>query len=307
MALISRKKHLITSFGFILLGLLGWSPVALSQDELVNQPDIILNADTLEQPVEIAPQAREFQSARLDEYVETDRNAYTFSSKTVGRGVKVFESAYSYVKIGKQRSKQSAPESLFRLGLTDRVEARLGYNFETGRPSDTSEGDIITNFGINAQQQFFYGFKFQTTFRDENRRLIPESVFLIHGNTPVGSIEGQSQIRLGQSWSWELSNGWTLEQAVQFGTDREEDDFYTLWAPSTVLRIPLDTEKRWFTQIEYFGVMSHNRSVEFSKQFIDTGLHYLITPHLEIGGYVAMGINKQSRGALVNFGIGYRF
>lgn len=297
------SKVLILAFGFYLssLGL-------VAQEIAIENPDVVIS-DIEEPPtVTLLPEnTLSNRSSRFEEFIETDRNAYTFSSKTVGKGVKVFESAYSYIKIGQLRSKQSLPESLLRVGLTERFEARLGYNFESGRQANSPEGDLASNFGINAQQQFFYGFKFQTTTADKNNKIIPESAFLLHGNTPVGSVEGHSQIRLGYSWSWVLSNGWTLEQAIQYGTDREENDCYSLWAPSTVLRIPLDDEKRWFTQIEYFGVMSQNREVDFSKQFIDTGLHYLITPNLEVGGYVAMGINQQSRGALVNFGVGYRY
>ena len=136
---------------------------------------------------------------------------------------------------------------------------------------------------------------------------MPHSAFLAQAHTPVGSIEGQTQMRLGYAWGWVLRNGWTFDQAVRFGTDREGPDGYTLWAPSTVLRIPLGREKRWFTHVEYFGIMSQAKERDFSKQFIDTGLHYFITPNFEVGSVVAFGINDQTRGILVNVGFGIRF
>jgi hypothetical protein len=43
-----------------------------------------------------------------------------------------------------------------------------------------------------------------------------------------------------------------------------------------VLRIPLGREKRWFTHVGYFGIMSQAKEHDFSKQFIDSGLHYFI-------------------------------
>lgn len=49
------------------------------------------------------------------------------------------------------------------------------------------------------------------------------------------------------------------------------------------------------------------QGTDFSKQFIDTGLHYFITPSFEVGTVVAFGINEQSRGVLVNVGFGVRF
>jgi hypothetical protein len=114
-------------------------------------------------------------------------------------------------------------------------------------------------------------------------------------------------MRLGYAWGWVLPNGWTLDQAFRFGTDRERDDGYTLWAPSAVLRIPLGREKRWFTHVEYFGIMTRAKERDFSKQFIDTGLHYFITPNFEVGSVVAFGINDQTRGVFVNVGFGIRF
>ena len=104
-----------------------------------------------------------------------------------------------------------------------------------------------------------------------------------------------------------MPNGWTFDSAFRFGTDREGHNNYTLWAPSTVLKIPLGRENRWFTHVEYFGIMTQGKEHDFSKQFIDTGLHYFITPNFEVGTVVAFGINNQTSGILVNVGFGYRF
>ena len=114
-------------------------------------------------------------------------------------------------------------------------------------------------------------------------------------------------MRLGYAWGWVLANGWTFDQGVRFGTDREGPDGYTLWAPSAVLKIPFGREKRFFTHVEYFGIMTQAKEHDFSKQFIDTGLHYFITPNFEVGTIVAFGINEQTRGVLVNVGFGIRF
>ncbi len=244
---------------------------------------------------------------KREQFIETDRNSFTFAPFTPGNGRLIVESAYSYINIGNEGAKHSFPETVFRYGIGDRFELRLGYNFETGRASEVAEGDVAGNFGINAEQQIFYGFKYAVTHQRPGFRLMPNSAFLAQAHTPVGSVEGQTQVRLGGVWGWNLPNGWTLDQAFRFGTDREGRDNYTLWAPSTVLRIPLGREKRWFTHLEYFGIMTQGKERDFSKQFIDTGLHYFITPNLEIGTVVAFGINEQTRGVLVNVGFGVRF
>lgn len=247
------------------------------------------------------------ESEAREDFIETDRNSFTFAPFTPGPGRLIIESAYSYINIGGEGTKHSFPESVFRYGVGDRLELRLGYNFETGPASEVAEGDIAGNFGINAEQQVLYGFKYAVTRQRPEYRLMPHSAFLAQAHTPVGSIKGQSQMRLGYVWGWALPNGWTFDSAFRFGTDREGEDGYTLWAPSMVLRVPLGREKRWFTHVEYFGIMSKAKESDFSKQFIDTGLHYFITPNFEVGTVVAFGINDQTRGILANVGFGVRF
>jgi hypothetical protein len=242
-----------------------------------------------------------------EEFIETDRNSFTFAPFTSGAGRLIIESAYSFINIGQEGPKHSFPETVFRYGIGDRLELRLGYNFETGRKSQQDEGDIVGNFGINAEQQIFYGFKYAVTRQQPGFRFMPNSAVLAQAHTPVGSVEHLTQARAGYVWGWVLPNGWTFDQAVRFGTDREGHDGYTLWAPSSVLRIPLGREKRWFTHVEYFGIMSQAKEHDFSKQFIDTGLHYFITPNFEVGTIVAFGINDQTHGVLVNAGFGIRF
>lgn len=242
-----------------------------------------------------------------EEFIETDRNSFTFAPFTPGRGRLIIESAYSYINIDQEGPKHSFPETVFRYGVGDRLELRFGYNYELGRASEVAEGDIAGNFGINAEQQALYGFKYAVTRQKAKFRFMPHGAFLAQAHTPIGSVEGRTQIRLGYAWGWVLPNGWTFDQAVRFGTDREGSDGYTLWAPSTVLRIPLGRGERWFTHVEYFGVMSQAKERDFSKQFIDTSLHYFITSNFEVGGIVAFGINDQTRGVLVNVGFGIRF
>ena len=196
---------------------------------------------------------------------------------------------------------------MFRYGIGDRFELRLGYNFETGRAKQAAEGDIEGNFGIDAEQQILYGFKYAVTRESREFPFMPHSAFFAQLHTPIGSVEDRTQIRLGYAWGWVLPNGWTFDQAIRFGTDREKRNEYALWAPSTVLRIPFGREKRWFTHVEYFGIMSEGKERNFSEQFIGTGLHYFITPNFEVGSIVAFGLNEQSQGVLVNVGFGIRF
>ena len=106
-------------------------------------------------------------------FIETDRNSFTFAPLTPGDGRLIVESAYTYIRIGKEGAKHSFPETVFRYGIGDRLELRFGYNFETGPASRAAEGDIAGNFGINAEQQIFYGFKYAVTREGAGSAFMP--------------------------------------------------------------------------------------------------------------------------------------
>jgi hypothetical protein len=288
------------------LGLIAAAGLPATAEEPRSYADLLLKWPGLDRDAESGDNPDSEAEGR-EEFIETDRNSFTFTPFTPGSGRLIVESAYSYIGIGQEGAKHSFPETVFRYGIGDRLELRLGYNYETGRPSEAAEGDIVGNFGINAEQQILYGFKYAVTRQRPAFRLSPNSTFLAQAHTPVGSVEGQTQMRLGYVCGWVLPNSWTFESALRFGTDREGFDNYNIWAPSTVLKVPFGREKRWFTHVEYFGLMSQGKEHDYSKQLVDSGLHYLITPNWEVGAVVAFGINEQTRGTLVNVGFGVRF
>lgn len=260
-------------------------------------------------PALVEAAIRDEPSATEDtvEFIETDRNSFTFAPVTAGAGRVIFESAYSFLKFGNEGAKSSFPESVLRVGMGNRWELRLGYNFETGGAAEAAEGDLASGNGINAAQQFFYGFKYQVSRQVKESPLRPNSAFLAQAHTPVASAESHTQLRVGYAWGWIFSNGWTFDSGIRYGTDREFGDNYTIWSPSTVVKIPLGREKRWFTHLEYFSLMSQGKEHDFSKQFLDSGLHFFLTPDWEIGAIIGFGINEQSQGILINTGFGRRF
>jgi hypothetical protein len=254
--------------------------------------------------LEAAEAIDELEREEIEEFIETDRNSFTFSRLTAGAGRLITESSYSFIDLHGEKIKNSFPELLFRYGIGDRFELRLGWNYETGRERRPDAGAIAGFFGANAEQQIFYGFKTVVT---KESGWIPGSAFLAQGHTPTGGPETATQLRLGYVLGWRLPNRWDFDAAFRFGTDEAEGNHYTLWVPSVVLKIPLTSNERLFTHIEYFGVMTNGKREDTSLQFVDTALHYLITPNIEVGGIVAFGPLKHGLDIVTNVGIGVRF
>src|SRR5215468_4347719 len=81
----------------------------------------------------------------FEDAIETDRDSFTPATTTVGRGRLVIESAYSFLDNRGVKETHSFPELLSRYGLTERLELRLGWNYEVGGAgSDISGIDFGT-------------------------------------------------------------------------------------------------------------------------------------------------------------------
>jgi hypothetical protein len=191
-----------------------------------------------------------------------------------------------------------------RYGIGDRFELRLGWNFESGRERVAGAGDIGAFFAANAEQQMYYGFKAVVT---KQANWIPASAFLMQGHTPTGGPQSVSQLRTGYVLGWRLPNRWEFDAGFRFGTDKDEEGSYRLWAPSAVLKIPLTRDERWFTHVEYFEVITQGKENDINLHFVDIALHHLITPNIEIGGIVAFGPHNGGMNLVTNFGVGFRF
>lgn len=246
----------------------------------------------------------ESEEAENEDFIETDRNSFTFARQTAGPNRLIVESSYSFVNISGEKTKSSFPELLLRYGIGKRFELRLGWNYETGRERLPDAGDIASFFGANAEQQIYYGFKAAVT---EQSAWIPGSAFLAQGHTPTGGPQSATQLRLGCVVGWQLPNRWDFDAALRFGTDKDHEGGYQMWAPSAVLKIPLTSSYRWWTHVEYFGVVTQGKENDTSVHFVDLGLHHLITSNIEIGAIVAFGPHSGGLNLVTNFGIGMRF
>src|SRR5688572_19959342 len=75
---------------------------------------------------------RSQEESIYDEPLATDRPDFTEASSVVGRGVLQIETGYTFFfddEDGTRTRSHTTPESLFRYGITDNVEARFVWNY----------------------------------------------------------------------------------------------------------------------------------------------------------------------------------
>lgn len=238
--------------------------------------------------------------------LETDRDAFTPANSTVGARRTVLEASYSFIDNRDVSERHSYPESLARYGLTDRIELRLGWNYEVGgRGGDVSGnggGEDFEGNGTERESQMLYGLKFATSEQEGWR---PRSAVILQGYTPTQGEATASDVVVACAFGWELAEGWRLDSSMRFGTEHSVGDDFNEWAPSVALRVPMT--ERWNVHAEYFGIYSDGAGQEFSRAFFSPGTHILLRENLELGLRVGWGLTNDAPDFFSNVGVGWRF
>jgi len=215
------------------------------------------------------------------------------------------ESAYSFIDNRDVPDSHIYPELITRIGLTKRLELRLGWNYEAGGGGDVSSADAggdLEEPGVNEEAQLLYGFKYALT---EQADWLPASALVLQGTTPTAGPENASRFLLGYVFGWTIIDDWKLDSSLRYGTAVEEADHFNQWAPSIVLKVPVT--KRVNVHGEYFGIFTDGRENNTNSQYFSPGVHYLLTPNCEIGVRVGWGLNHDAAESFSNVGFGLVF
>jgi hypothetical protein len=241
-----------------------------------------------------------------EEEIETDRDSFTPATTTAAPCRLIVESAYSFIDNKNVPETHSFPELLMRYGVNDWLELRLGWNYEIGGAGSPISGSVPGDFSgvpqIEEEHRLIYGFKAWLTEQDGWQ---PQSVVILQGFTPTGGENLGSQMSATYVFGWTLPNCWVWDSGIRYSTSAEEEDDFNVWAPSTVLKVPLG--ERWKGHVEYFGIFTGGRDDESQQHYVSPGVHYLVTPDFEIGTRVGWGLNDQAANFFANAGFGWRY
>lgn len=252
------------------------------------------------------PDRRNDGSTWSTEEIETDRDSFTPAASLAGRNRWILESAYSFIDNQRVDETHSLPELLVRRGMTERLELRFGTNYEIGGAGNPISAnvpdDLRDELTLEEETNVSYGLKFGLTNQSS---WVPKSSILVSGFTPVAGEAGNTDLSIAQVGGWTFANGWLFDSAMRYSTSGREDDRYNVWAPSTVLKVPVGD--RWKTHIEYFGIFSDGRARETVQHFISPGAHCVIHSNLEIGTRFGWGLSEDSPNFFINLGGGVRY
>lgn len=240
-----------------------------------------------------------------EEPLETDRDSFTPATTLVGAGRVIYESSYSFIENRNTANDHSFPEIITRFGITDRLELRLGWNYEIGGGGDVSNGDPGGQGeepGSRQESQMLYGFKLALT---KQRGWIPQSATIIQATTPTSGPDSFTDLNIGYVFGWKFFDDWQLDSAIRYIPTREREDHFNQWASSVVLKIPVT--ERVNVHGEWFGIFTDGKADNTNRQYFSPGVHYLISPNCEIGVRVGWGLNRDAANFFSNVGLGLRF
>lgn len=234
-----------------------------------------------------------------EDHVETDRDSFTRSPRTVAAGRTIVEGSYTYLDQDAEFDGHLFPDLLVRYGASTWFEARLGWTYEIGKFHHLApdEADRVEE-GL-----FTYGAKILLT---EAAAWMPDSTLTATGYTPTSGESNDTDFSLEYAYGWQWGHGWELDGGLRWFMLAEEDDRFTEWAPSVVLKAPLAGE-RLNAHVEYFCLCSVDRDEDYEQHYLGPGAHYLITPNLEVGSRVFWGVSEDAAEFICNVGMGVRF
>lgn len=238
--------------------------------------------------------------------IETDRDSFTPATTTAGAGRWITEAAYSFIDNRDVPETHSYPELLVRRGLGDWLEVRLGWNYEVGGAGSPVSGNVPSDLAaeseLERESRILYGVKAMLVEQDGLR---PDMTAIVQGFTPTSGESSDTQLSATYIFGWTTESGVAWDSAIRYSTGSLEEDRFNVWAPSTVVKVPVG--EQWKAHAEYFGIFSDGRDEETTQHFVSPGVHYLLTPNLEVGIRVGWGLNNQSPRFFSNTGLGWRY
>jgi hypothetical protein len=238
----------------------------------------------------------------------TDRPDATESAVVVPRGHFQFELGYSHSELdfeGILGSTDSFPEVLVRIGLSQSLELRAGFDgygwdeeSVSGTESASSEGVKDTSLGVKVG-----------LFEEKGAR--PQMAVLATLNFPTGAEEftesrllPELRMAFANTLTERLSLGYNVG-AFWFGEEQEDGTERTSASAIWSVSLGIGITERLGGFVEAFGnpVLS---ALGSSSAAVDGGLTYLVRPNVQLDLYGGSGVSGDAPDWFAGLGISFR-
>ena len=226
------------------------------------------------------------------EPITTDRPDFTEAAVVVPRYYLQVENGFTYQK-GRHVYSLSGTETLFRYGVANRLELRLGLpDFNRQR----TVGKTTSGFGDT-----YLGVKYQIgpTKNGWDFSLIP-AVFLPTGQSGFSSGSADPEIKFCASR--ELNAKWDVSGMLYASLPTVDGRRNSTL--QTTLSFGYALGGRWHTFFEYVGTFSQHDGPEHLSH---SGLAYLVNNDMQFDVHYGFGLNSNAPQSFVGAGFSFRF
>jgi len=251
------------------------------------------------------------KSDPMDEPLITDRPDFTESTETVPTGHLQLESGYTFTSSregGPRATDHTAPEVLWRVGLGERLELRIGWDGYTytyaDSLSETGVGDGSRKRAKQDAHDLSLGLKVKL-FEQEGRR--PHFGIIVGVTVPTGAgtgTTGDVDPGIVFLWAYDLSEDTAIAGNVGIAMPTEENHRFVQTTASVSYGIALT--RKWGAYAEYFGVYPSSDSGR-DAHFFNTGVTYLVNKDLQLDVRVGLGLNEEAGDFFTGVGFVKRF
>ncbi|HSG41293.1 MAG TPA: transporter [Thermoanaerobaculia bacterium] len=238
----------------------------------------------------------------LPDPLVADRPDFTESTQTIEPGHVQVESGFTFSRFGEEES-QSLGEVLARIGVGERVEARLGVG---------SYGRIDPGFAgagtVSGYEDPFVGLKVRLNESDPDLRPPgrPAMSLLFSTSIPVGddeltADEWQPEAKLLLAWDlpW-----FSLSSNLIYGYPVDGDDRFHQFGATLSASFALTDRIGMFVETFGFDKESANGS---STQYVDGGVSFSVFNDLQLDARVGFGLDDPSPNWFAGIGAAVRF
>ncbi|MEA2603322.1 MAG: hypothetical protein QOF89_4314 [Acidobacteriota bacterium] len=233
----------------------------------------------------------------LPEALDTDRPDFTEGTSTVPAGHYQLEGGYTFTRQGRDES-QSLGELLLRIGVNERVEARLGIG-----SYDWDDPGIPGERRISGYEDPVLGLKIRLTPDDAKTKL----AILLNTTVPVGSdgfTAGDWQPEGKLALGWDFTDRFSLASTLVYTDAVDGGERFNQLAASVSAGFSLND--RWGSYLEAYGFSKE--SVDGSATtYLDTGLSYLLSKDVQFDVRVGAGLDAPHPNWYAGLGGAVRF
>lgn len=245
----------------------------------------------------------------MDEPLITDRPDFTESTETIPAGHLQIESGYTFTynrEGGTRTTDHTAPEMLWRIGVTDSVELRFGWNGYTFSDSLSKTG-VGGGSRKNTSQDandLSLGLKVKL-FEQEGWR--PHFGIIAGVTVPTGAggaTTGDVDPGIVFLWAYDLSDGTAI--AGNVGIALPTEDGHRFVQTTASLSYAFALAEKWGAYTEYFGIYPSSDS-DHDAHFFNTGVTYLVNKDFQLDVRVGLGLNEEAGDFFTGVGFSKRF